>query len=99
MFGHTARSFYGDGLEFGIEDTIHFLVPTYLVLNCYYCNYIICHICMNCKYFVWSTYNYVSETHRLPFFIYFPVALRPSAGHGLLILEVSRSHTTTHHSR
>jgi len=29
----------------------------------------------------------------------FAVALRPNAGHGLLILEVSRSHTTTHHSR
>ena len=28
-----------------------------------------------------------------------PVALRLNAGHGLLILEVSRSHTTTHHSR
>jgi len=28
-----------------------------------------------------------------------PVALRPNVGHGLLILEVSRSHTTTHHSR
>ena len=27
-----------------------------------------------------------------------PVALRPDAGHGVLILEVSRSHTTTHHS-
>jgi len=26
-------------------------------------------------------------------------ALRPNAGHGLLILEVSRSHTTTHHNR
>ena len=32
-------------------------------------------------------------------FIYFAVALRPNAGHSLLILEVSRSHTTTHHSR
>ena len=32
--------------------------------------------------------------------IYFsPVALWPNAGHGLLILEVSWSHTTTHHSR
>jgi len=31
--------------------------------------------------------------------IFFSVALRPNAGHGLLILEVSRSHTTTHHSR
>jgi hypothetical protein len=27
------------------------------------------------------------------------VALRPNAGHGLLILEVSRSHTMTLHSR
>jgi len=27
------------------------------------------------------------------------VALRPITGHGLLILEVSRSHTTMHHSR
>jgi len=27
------------------------------------------------------------------------VALRPNEGHGLLILEVSRSHKTTHRSR
>jgi hypothetical protein len=27
------------------------------------------------------------------------LALRPNAGHGLLILVVYRSHTTTHHSR
>jgi hypothetical protein len=27
------------------------------------------------------------------------VALRPNAGHGLLVLKVSRSHITTHHSR
>jgi len=26
-----------------------------------------------------------------------PVAMRPNAGCGLLILEVSRSHITTHH--
>ena len=33
------------------------------------------------------------------FLLFFPpVALRPNAGHGLLILEVRRSHTTTHHS-
>jgi len=31
--------------------------------------------------------------------ILFSVTLLPSAGHGLLILEVSRSHTTTHQSR
>jgi len=28
-----------------------------------------------------------------------PCALQPNAGHGLLIHEVSRSHTATHHSR
>ena len=33
------------------------------------------------------------------FICLFPVALRPNAGHGLLIHEVSRSHTTMHHSR
>jgi len=33
------------------------------------------------------------------FFFFFAVALRPNAGHGLLILEVSRSRTTMHHSR
>jgi len=31
--------------------------------------------------------------------VHFFMALRPNAGHGLLILEVSRSHSTTHHSR
>ena len=30
---------------------------------------------------------------------FFAVVLRPKEGHGLLILDVSRSHTTTHHSR
>jgi hypothetical protein len=33
------------------------------------------------------------------FIIVFFVALRPNAGHGFLILDVSRSHTTTHYSR
>jgi len=32
-------------------------------------------------------------------FFFFAVVLQPNAGHGLLILEVSRSHTTTRHSR
>jgi len=31
--------------------------------------------------------------------LFFSVALRANAGHGLLILKVYRSHTTTHHSR
>ena len=35
----------------------------------------------------------------VPFRFFFSVALRPNAGHGLLILEVSKSHTATHHSR
>ena len=29
----------------------------------------------------------------------FSLALLPNAGHSLLIFEISRSHTTTHHSR
>jgi len=30
---------------------------------------------------------------------FFLVALGPNAGYGLIIYEVSRSHTMTHHSR
>jgi hypothetical protein len=41
--------------------------------------------------------DYVTWLNNTGFFS--PVALRPNAGHGLLILEVSRSHTTTHHIR
>jgi len=33
------------------------------------------------------------------FFRFFSVALRPNAGYGLPILEVSRTHTPTHNSR
>ena len=39
------------------------------------------------------------HTNRLEQFLFLPVALRPNAGRGLLILEVSRSHTTTHHTQ
>jgi len=39
--------------------------------------------------------NYIS----CYYFFFFAVALRPNAGHGLLILQDSRSHTTKHHSR
>ena len=37
----------------------------------------------------------------LPLFsiFFFPVALWPNAGHGFIDLDVSRSHTATHHSR
>jgi len=35
----------------------------------------------------------------LHFYYLFSVLLRPNAGHGLLILDVSRSHTTTQHIR
>ena len=37
-----------------------------------------------------------TKIHECSFFF---VALRPNVGHGLLNLEVPRSHTTTHHSR
>ena len=45
----------------------------------------------------WKSVNYF-ETLLLKG-LFFPVALRHNAGHGLPILEVSRSHTATHHSR
>jgi len=41
----------------------------------------------------------VGKLEHLPGRIFFLVALRPNAGHGLLILEISRPHTMTHHSR
>jgi hypothetical protein len=41
----------------------------------------------------------VIELNLVKNITFFLVALRPNAGHGLLILEVSKSHTTTHHSR
>jgi len=40
---------------------------------------------------------YAIQKHK--YFFFFFVALRPNAGHGLLILEVARSHTMTHHTR
>ena len=42
---------------------------------------------------------YLRAPISMEIIFFFPLALRPNAGHGLLILEVSRSHTTTHHSR
>jgi hypothetical protein len=45
-----------------------------------------------------SCLNGYEQINRVEGF-FFPVALRPNAGHVLRILEVSRSHTTTHHSR
>ena len=41
----------------------------------------------------------VDEDNLYIDFVVVAVALRPNAGHGLLIFEVSRSHITMHHSR
>jgi hypothetical protein len=46
------------------------------------------------QYTVLNTATFLMYTY-----ISFPVALRPNEYHDLLILEVSRSHTTTHHSQ
>ena len=35
----------------------------------------------------------------MPYYFSFPVALRPNSGKGLLIYEISRSHSTTHRTR
>jgi len=39
------------------------------------------------------------EGTKLEILFYFLMVVRPNAGHGLIILKASRSHTTTHHSR
>jgi len=44
--------------------------------------------------FLFCITHIITHIHFFP-----PVALRPNTGHGLLILDVSRPHTTTHHSR
>jgi hypothetical protein len=41
----------------------------------------------------WKKFNRLSRK-----FYYFSIVLRPNASHGLLILEVSKSHTATYHS-
>jgi hypothetical protein len=48
----------------------------------------------------WNTdiHTYNKIQYLLGIYIFF-LALRPNAGFGHIILEVSRSHTTTHHSR
>jgi len=54
---------------------------------------------VNVKYGInYSLLSYIYMYIYIYIYI-FPMALRPNAGHGLLFLEVSRSHTTTHHIR
>ena len=51
---------------------------------------------------LYSLLNTLKTVTRFMIFllrVFTPIALRPNAGHVLLILQVSRSHTTTHHSR
>ena len=38
-------------------------------------------------------------SHKKWILIFFPIVLWPDTGHGILLLEVSRSHTMMHHSR
>ena len=46
------------------------------------------------------TFNFIFYFIYLLFYFIFSMALQPITGHGLLILdEISRSHTKTHHSR
>ena len=44
-------------------------------------------------------YVFVREVKNDQCLMFFPLAQQPNAGQGRLILEVSRSHTMTHHSR
>jgi len=45
-----------------------------------------------------TTLRFLKRQQTVPTYCFFFVALRPNAGHGIHILEVSRAHTTTHHS-
>ena len=75
---------------------------------CVYVNVRFC-IFVSLIFCMLSLVMYVSSVHRIcyscfgvlciSFTIFFSVAQRPNAGHGLLIHEVSRSHKVTHHSR
>ena len=63
----------------------------------------ICRLTAIATYF-WAQFPATPLNHPKPSTIptirtFYSMAQRPNAGHGLLILEVSRSHTTTHHSR
>ena len=48
-----------NGLKLRVETTKLFRIPTYLLLSYYY--YIICHLCINCKY---SERNRVSKVEN-----------------------------------
>jgi hypothetical protein len=59
-------------------------------------NFVFTSVLIDLQYLFFTLQFFMLKT--IYFFI-FAVALRPNAGHGLLILEASRSHTTTHHRR
>ena len=47
---------------------------------------------------IWCLYSIIDHVLCVLYiYFFFALALWPNAGHGLLILEVSRSHTMTHH--
>ena len=46
-----------------------------------------------------ETKNDPMENYTCKFTVYFPVALRPNAGHGFIILEIFRSQTMTHRNQ
>ena len=61
-----------------------------------------CAIVSNLFYFGMTLYMFrtiFTPIIRISRLYFFSVALQPNAGHGLLILQVSRSHTTTLHRR
>ena len=53
---------------------------------------------MDKNYLLYCIYIFKLSTAHVPLFICLCLAQQPSVSQGLLIREVSRSHTTTHHS-
>jgi hypothetical protein len=82
-FSLFSASFCTTFLSVGIATSIGIHVLSLLFLIIIPCLFAVTFLSVHCYYY--------SD-------IFFPVTLRPNAGHGLLILEVSRSHITMHHS-
>ena len=85
-----------------------FLFSNFCDFSCYFLLTVFC-ICSQVPVAYFLSFSFSSLPLFLTFFVLYPggspssffflVALRPNAGHDLLTVEVSRSHTTTQHSR
>ena len=101
----SVRPFVRPSVRPSIHPYIHTYMPIHLHTHIQICMYTYIHNYIHTSMHIYihtHIHTYIrtyTRTHVYTRLIFFSVALRPNAGHGLLILEVPRSHTTTHHSR